>query len=526
MGRSRPGVLLTVAVLLAGQAVHAADSGTAGPPTAERPNILVAIADDWSFGHASCYGCTWVKTPAFDRVARDGILFTKAYTPVAKCAPSRAAILTGRNPWLLEAAANHNCFFPATFGTYPEALSEHGYFVGVTGKGWAPGVANDAAGRPRRMTGRPFNARKAAPPTPEIADNDYAGNFADFLDAAPRGAPWCFWYGSTEPHRRYEPGSGVSKGGRKPADIDRVPACWPDSDVVRTDMLDYAFEIEHFDRHLGRMLAELEDRGLLADTLVVVTSDNGMPFPHAKGDTCEAANHMPLAVMWPRGIAKPGRVAADFVSFIDLAPTFVEVAGLAWERTGMAPPTGRSLADVFAGRTTGRDHVLIGKERNDVGRPRDQGYPTRGLVTADTLYVHHFEPTRWPGGNPETGYLDTDGSPTKTAVLESRRLPGRHRFWDVCYGKRPAEQVFDLRTDPDCVENVAGRVATEPLRRRLFAELEAQGDPRLLGRGHVFDEFPYAREQERNFHERFLRGEGVKAGWASAADVEDEPLGD
>lgn len=522
MIRSRVLPLLACLAAASGLGIHAAEPVPATPPKAGQPNILFAIADDWSFGHAGSYGCSWVKTPAFDRVARDGILFTKAYTPVAKCAPSRAAILTGRNPWLLEAAANHNCFFPPKFKTYPEALGDGGYFVGVTGKGWAPGVANDADGRRRQMTGRPFNARKAEPPTPEISDNDYCGNFADFLDAAPKDAPWCFWYGSTEPHRHYERGSGATKGGRKPTDIDRVPACWPDSDVVRTDMLDYAFEIEHFDRHLGRMLALLEDRGLLANTLVVVTSDNGMPFPHAKGDTCEAANHMPLAIMWPKGIAAPGRVAADFVSFIDLAPTFIEAAGLAWEQTGLAPATGRSLADIFAGRRTNRDHVLIGKERNDVGRPHDQGYPTRGVVTDATLYLHNFEPTRWPGGNPETGYLDTDGSPTKTAVLESRRTPNRRFFWEVCYGKRPAEQLYDLRTDPDCAENLAGRVATEPLKKRLFAELEAQGDPRMLGQGHLFDAYPYAKEEERNFYERYINGEGVKASWVSDSDFQSD----
>ena len=491
---------------------------------ADRPNILVAIADDWSYGHASCYGCRWVRTPAFDRVAREGILFTRAYTPVAKCAPSRAAILTGRYPWLLEAAANHNCVFPPHYTSFAEALAAGGYFVGMTGKGWGPGIAVDAAGQPRRMTGKAFNRRTAEPPTRDIGTNDYAGNFEDFLDAAPRDAPWCFWYGSLEPHRDYEFGSGIAKGGRKPADVDHVPRCWPDNEVVRTDMLDYAFEIEHFDRHLGRMLESLEKRGLLADTLVLVTSDNGMPFPHAKGNAYDHANHLPLAAMWKHGIAAAGRVVADPVSFVDLAPTFVAVAGLDWDATGMAPASGRSLEDVFAGRPAGRDHVVIGKERTDVGRPHDRGYPIRGLVTADTLYLHNFEPDRWPGGNPETGYLDTDASPTKTEVLDRRRRGGDRSFWDLCYGKRPAEELYDLKADPDCVVNLAGRMPTEPLKQRLFAELESQGDPRLLGRGHLFDAYPYAGERERDFHGRFMRGEKPRAGWVRESDFEREPI--
>ena len=146
-----------------------------------RPNILFAIADDWSFGHAGAYGTTWVRTPAFDRVAREGLLFTRAYTPNAKCAPSRAILLTGRHSWQLEEAANHVPFFPAKFKTWQEALSDHGYVTGMTGKGWGPGVANDANGKPRQMTGQPFNQMKTESPAAFISPNDYGANFEKFL---------------------------------------------------------------------------------------------------------------------------------------------------------------------------------------------------------------------------------------------------------------------------------------------------------------------------------------------------------
>ena len=111
----------------------------AAPP----PNILFAIADDWS-PHAGAYGTPWVKTPSFDRVAREGLLFRRAYTPNAKCAPSRACILTGRNSWQLKEAANHICYFPPEFKGWGEVLAEHGWKVGYTMKGWGPGSANDA----------------------------------------------------------------------------------------------------------------------------------------------------------------------------------------------------------------------------------------------------------------------------------------------------------------------------------------------------------------------------------------------
>ncbi len=506
-------------------AVSALGVAYAQSAASARPNILFALADDWGYGHAGAYGCKWVKTPAFDRVARDGVLFTHAYTPTAKCAPSRASILTGRNPWQLKAAANHWCYFPPEFKTYAEALEENGYFVGRTLKGWAPGVAKDASGKPRQMAGKPFNKRTLTPPTKGISSNDYAANFEDFLDASPKGQPWCFWYGCVEPHRDYEYGSGAAKGGKKTTDLPRVPGYWPDNETVRNDMLDYAFEVEHFDTHLGRMLAALEKRGLLDNTLVVVTGDNGMPFPHDKGQTYCDSNHLPLAVMWKGALQAPGRTVDDYVSFIDLAPTFVEVAGISWEKTGMAPAQGRSLTDILFASQNGqghpaRDHVILGRERNDIGRPHDEGYPVRGIVKGDVLYLHNFEPSRWPACNPETGYLDVDGSPTKTEVLKARTDPATKKYWDACFGKRGAEELYDLKSDPDCLNNLAGKKDASALKKQLFDELKAQEDPRALGNGKVFDEYPHANEKMRGYYERLGAGAKIPADWVNASDFE------
>lgn len=157
----------------------------AAEPAQSRPNILFAIADDWGYGHASAYGCGWVETPGFDRVAKNGLLFQRAYTPNAKCAPSRAVIVTGRNSWQLKEAANHLCYFPAEYASFVEVLAGNGYEVGMTGKGWGPGEAKDAEGKPRQLTGKPYSKRRAQPLTSAINALDYAANFADFLAAAP-----------------------------------------------------------------------------------------------------------------------------------------------------------------------------------------------------------------------------------------------------------------------------------------------------------------------------------------------------
>ncbi len=490
------------------------------------------MADDWSHGHSSVDGCKWVNTPGFDRVAKGGVRFTNAFTPNAKCCPSRSILLTGRNSWQLEDAANHICYFPAKFKVYTEVLSETGYFVGYTGKGWGPGVAKTADGKPRPMTGQGFNRRKAKPEVGNVSANDYASNFEDFLKAAPKDKPWCFWYGATEPHRGYQKGAGAERG-KKITDIGHVPGFWPDNETVRNDILDYAVEVEHFDHHLDRMLNALDERGLLGNTLVVATSDHGMPFPRCKGQAYNYSNHVPMAIMWKRGLKNPGRVVEDYVSFADIAPTFVEVAGLKWDDTGMSPSPGRSLTDILFSEKSGqvnpqRDHVLVGKERHDIGRPHDWGYPIRGIVKNGMLYVRNFETDRWPGGNPETGYLNCDGGPTKTLILQGRTMSEGGKFWELCFGKRPAEELYDLKTDPDCLHNLANdsqhAEIKQKLQKQLTAELKQQGDPRMFGKGNVFEEYLYANPDGRGFYERYMKGEKLRAGWVSPSDFEKEPI--
>ena len=494
---------------------------------AAQPNILFAIADDLSFPHMGAYGTEWTQTPAFDLVAREGLLFNRCYTPNAKCAPSRACLLTGRNSWQLEEAANHWCYFPAKFPSYVEVLEKHGYVTGMTGKGWAPGIALDGNGKRRNMTGKPFNKRKAKAPTNAISNNDYAANFSDFLDSVPENEPFCFWYGSTEPHRRYEYKSGVNKGHKKLSDIDRVPLFWPDNDVVRHDMLDYALEVEHFDAHLGRMLNELEARGKLENTLVVATADNGMPFPRIKGQEYEMSNHLPLAIMWADGIKNPGRKIEDLVSFIDLAPTYLELAGIPWQESTMASTPGKSLTPFFRDSSNDdhREFLLIGKERHDVGRPEDAGYPIRGIVQGPFLLIRNFKIDRWPAGNPETGYLNTDGSPTKTELLNARREGRNDTYWQLAFGFRPEYEMFNIETDRECLSNLANakRYATvrEQMKRTMNTALEAEGDPRLLGNGDIFDRYPYANERERNFYGKYTEDPtSLRAGWVNPSDFE------
>lgn len=493
------------------------------PPKPTRPNILFAIADDQSWPHTSAYGCPFVKTPGFDEVAKGGLLFTQAYTPNAKCAPSRACILTGRNSWQLGAAANHHTFWPEHIRTFPEALGDHGYYTGSTGKGWGPGSAKG-----RELCGPVLKQKTAKPPTSGISNTDYAGNFEVFLERRPKEKPFCFWYGAYEPHRGYQYQSGATLGGKSIDQVDRVPPYWPDTEVVRNDLLDYAFEIEHFDHHLVRMLRLLESRGELENTLVIVTADNGMPFPRAKGQAYEISNHLPLAIMWPKGIRKAGRVIDDYISFIDFAPTILDVAGITAETGGLLPPEGRSLRDIFeSGRegdaVPGRDYVLIGKEMHDTGRPENAIYPIRGIVRDGYLFAHNLLPELWPAGNPMTGYPNTDGSPTKSLILDMRRQGDDASYWSLCFGKRSEKELYNLKADPNCVNNLAEdpSQATRVVELETFLqeELKRQKDPRVVGPPHFFESFP-STNGTWGMYERLLKGEKVNAGWIKQSDRE------
>lgn len=484
---------------------------------AARPNILLCVADDASWLHFGAYGCGWVHTPAFDRVAREGILFENCYTPNAKSGPSRATLLTGLYSWQAGAAGNHIACFPEDLKVFTEVLAEAGYDVAFTGKGWAPGDPGMKEGMKRRLTGRPVQQRKLTPPTAEILDNDYAGNLSDFLSGRQSSSgPWFFWFGCREPHRHYEYGSAV-RAGRSTDEIDRVPAFWPDTEAVRNDMLDYGLEVEHYDRQLGLMLEYLARTGELENTVVIVTSDNGMPFPRAKGTQYEYAHHLPLAIMWPRGLKSPGRRETGYVSFVDLAPTLLDLAGVDPAGCGMKPMAGASLRPAIENRRDPaaalRERALLGRERHDNGRPDDGGYPIRGIVRDGYLYLCNLAPDRLPAGYGVTGYRDIDSSPTKTAVLEAYRSGRDRRYFDLTMGRRAAEELYYVATDRECLNDLAGRseyrALMDRLHEELFAALLSQGDPRVTGDGSVFERYPYDKPGKERIYERTLSGEIV-----------------
>jgi N-sulfoglucosamine sulfohydrolase len=453
-----------------------------------RPNILFALADDWSWPHASIGGDTVVNTPTFDRVAREGVLFPKAFVSSPSCTPSRGAILAGQWHWRLEEGASLWSTLQTKFDVYPDLLEQVGYHVGFIRKGWGPGNFK-VSGRTRNPAGPGYR------------------DFDRFMQARPAGTPFGFWFGSHDPHRPYKWRSGIESGMRL-EDV-TVPPCLPDCEEIRTDICDYYWEVQRFDREIGEMLKLLEESGELDNTLVVISGDNGMPFPRCKSNLYNLGTNVPLAVRWGDKI-RGGRVVDDFVSLTDLAPTFLEAAGL----KPTAAMTGRSFVDVLTSGKSGRvdpkrDRVLTGKERHTVCQEDSMvGYPMRAIRTHDFLYIRNFKPDRWPAGHPSDGridprgYGDIDASRTKVYMMDHRDDPGVARMFELAFGKRPVEELYDLRNDPGQLNNVADNpdyvAIKEKLAADLMGELAATGDPRVLGEGDVFDNYPYYGGTKRN----------------------------
>ncbi len=431
---------------------------------AERPNIILFLADDWSFPHAGVYGDPVVQTPNFDRLAAGGMLFTNAYCASPSCSPSRASILTGRYPHQNGVMGNLWSDFLAGTTVYTTELEQAGYLVGYEQKGWGPGdfTSNGWAHNP---AGQPYD------------------NLTELLAEKKAEQPFCYWFGSTDPHREYQTNLGAWSG-MEPDSV-RVPAFFPDLPCVRNDMLDYYAEVERFDRHVGAVVDLLRSRGELENTLIIVTSDNGMPFPRAKANLYDSGTRMPFVAHWPARIPA-GTVRESYVNLASLAATFLEAAGAGGVPDAMELPS--LLAQLTDAGVAGDDRVLLERERHAQVRAGSLSYPVRGVRNDSFLYLRNFFPERWPAGDPEAvlsvgAYGDVDNSITKMLILAGQQADGDTTdYFRLAFAKRPAEELYDLSRDPDQVNNVAQRSAYAEVRKTLSATLDdlmqATDDPR------------------------------------------------
>ena len=443
-----------------------------------RPNIVVCLADDWSWPHAGVLDDPVVKTPHFDRVAQEGVLFENAFVSTPSCTPSRLSILTGQYHWRLREGDSLGGSLREEYDVYTDLLQQAGYRIGRFGKGVWP---SKHTFRGRDSCGKRYRS------------------FEDFLKDRQPGQPFCYWHGGQDPHRPYELGVGASSG-MKLSDVE-VPACLPDNETVRSDVADYLWEVQRIDREVGEILEELEALGELENTIVVVSSDNGMPFPRCKATLYDQGTRVPLAIRWGSQV-KGGRQVTDLVSLCDLAPTFLDATGL----QPSLQMTGRSLLPLLTSNQSGqldpsRRFALTGREQHVYP------WPARAIRTTDYLYILNFAPDTWrtgevSGRNPEYDFAKTswptepgafsfniDPSPSKQFLRLHRDDPEVKRFADLSFAPRPEEELYDLRRDPDQLQNVVNdaeytRMKVR-LRRQLIAEMIKSDDPRVAVTGYA-----------------------------------------
>ena len=465
----------------------------------EKPNILFCISDDQSWIHTSIMGAPQLKTPGFDRVASEGILFNNAYCSAPSCAPSRASILTGRHIYDLKEGGLLWGGIPKEMDLMSDLLQKNGYSVGYTGKGYGPGnTKDDKYWKEKDILGKEYWEDEIEVPE-EILQLDYAGSFKAFLDDSKKtGNPFFFWYGGCEPHRDYFEGIGAANG-INPDGV-TVPAFLPNTNETRNDVADYLFEIEWFDKHLVKMIQILEQTGELENTIIIVTSDNGMPFPRAKATLYEYGTHMPLAVMWGNKI-KGGRKVDDFVGAIDFAPTILDLAGIEIPEAVI----GKSIRNILESSDEGmidprRDKIVTAIERHTYCRPGGLPYPSRAIRKGNWTYIMNFEPDRYPSGHPKfiscvgKTYGDVDAGITREYMIKNKDNPDVTELFELGFGLRPMEELYDISKDHYQMNNLAEDAAyadiKEGLKKELFEYLTETRDPRMKNES-PWDNYPY-----------------------------------
>lgn len=438
-------------------------------------NILVIIADDMSMT-AGIYGDKTISTPGIDGVAKDGVIFNNAFCAASSCTPSRGAILTGMYPHQLKEGGNLWSTLPLSFSNYTTILLDNGYEIGLEGKGWGPGDFKPGG----------YKQNPAGP--------DYK-NFEEFLNKLPSDKPFCFWVGSHDPHRPYEPEL------KKTVEFNRsalkVPAWLPDNEIVREDLLDYYAAVKRFDQTVETTIALLKKKGMYDNTLIIITSDNGMPFPRVKANAYVASTNIPLVIRWGNHFMK-GKRMNEFVSLVDLAPTILNVANINVPKSMM----GKTLVPLLAkGKTDERfNMVFTERERHAKVREGNLSYPLRAVRTKDYLYIENLKPDRWPAGDPASGettgaFGDIDNGPAKQFLVKNRNNPTYEKEVKWSIEKRPAIELYDLKKDPNQLNNVAESSIYNKIKKELGESLTKwrwrTNDPLVNNENDPFDTYPY-----------------------------------
>jgi N-sulfoglucosamine sulfohydrolase len=404
-----------------------------------RPNFVIIIGDDISAEDLGCFGNPAIRTPNIDRLAAGGRVFDHAYVTTSSCSPSRGSILTSRYPHNLEAAAELHGALPPGLPLLPRLLREAGYHTVQSGKA-------HFGENPEQVTGPALAAFDVTGDGDRRTPGGGRGGeerWVDRLRERPPGRPFFMWFAAHDAHRVWDADS--FDGMTRPADV-RVPPGLADTPGTRADLAHYYDEIMRLDYHVGEVVRELARQQVLDETVIVFLTDNGRPFPRAKTRLYDEGIKTPLIIRAPAAVPRPGRTAA-LASAIDLAPTILELAGVARPATFQGVSLRPVLRDPDA---TVRDYVFAEQNWHNFTAH------VRMVRRGNLVYMRNA----WPD-LPLPGASDTFYTPSAEALKTLRatgRLTGLQA--DVFLAPRPAEEFYDLTRDPWQQENLA--LAAEP----------------------------------------------------------------
>jgi len=435
----------------------------------KQPNIVMYLSDDHGLDFLGCYGNKDIRTPNIDALAKAGMLFTSMFAASPTCAPSRSVLWTGLYPARNGCMGNHTtCRTDIT--ALPSYLRKLGYRVVL---------ANKAHAKPRKEV---FNFEYLDAKLPRDPDQPrtYRGEGLStqaidqlLAEHAKERAntPLCLILADSSPHVTWERNKIY-----EPAKL-QLPPFIVDTELTRRAMANYYQDITTMDKRVGEIRAMLRKHGFEHNTMFIYTSDQGSEWPHSKWTVYDAGIHVPFIAVWPERI-EPGSVCDALVSFVDITPTFIDIAG------GQQPEglDGKSFLEVLLGRAkTFRDYVYASHTRDGNMNVfpqrcvRDRRYKYVLNLHPENTWTTHF--TKVPD-IPESHKEVWD-----TWVEKAKTDPRVAKLVDIIQ-HHPAEELYDLQTDPYELTNLAARPETKPILKKMRGQLKkwmiSQSDPALM----------------------------------------------
>lgn len=459
----------TGAVVVAGWGLSRRSlSGEPGPAQHDkpqrRPNIVMYISDDHGIDFVGCYGNGDVRTPNIDALAQEGTLFTRMFAASPTCAPSRSALYTGLYPARNGCMGNHTtCRSDIT--ALPTYLRRLGYRVVQ---------AHKVHEKPREVfsfeyikADLPANPAYSRRYRREGLDTEAIDTFLAEHAARRADTPLCLIIADSSPHVVWEPNRDYD-----PAKL-KLPGFLVDTDLTRRAMANYYQDITTMDKRLGAVRSSLKRHGFADNTLFIYTTDQGSEWPHSKWTLYDAGIHVPFIAVWP-GVAKPGTSCDAMISFVDITPTFVDIAG------GEPPQglDGRSFLPVLKGAEKSfRDTIYASHTRDG----NMNVFPQRCVRDTRYKYILNLNPesvwtTHW---TKVSGIRESHKEVWDTWVEKARTDPQAARMVKL-NERHPREELYDAQADPYELDNLAEKPEMKAvllgMREQLNQWLAEQGE--------------------------------------------------